>query len=253
MALLLSVIVILLFYSSQVVCQPTIIPLYTCWFYSYRGEIRIINAILGYNSSESTNITLPYGSNNVVLSEHIEAGKDERPTLFLPGLHRFVYSIRINEANAPGALFAWGLVSNQEQEVLSLEFPSSFTQDVQCLTRFSQQCLPEASVFVNFCEDSSYCNGRERCVGGSCLPGTPILCADPTLTCNESARCLPASTGAPSEAPTQEDTVGTPGNEEPVDHAEPSILYGNIAVILIILVFCGSVLFVVSRKGRRWG
>lgn len=291
MTLSLSIIfIVLLSYSSYVNCQTGITPLYSCWFYTYREQLRIINVVLGYNSTEVVNVTLPQDTTtNFVLSSHVEGGANERPTLFLPGLHRFVYTVRINETVAVGATFLWGLFDMEAtQKTVEVAFPEDFTDALQCNTRFNQQCTPEASVFPNFCEDSLYCNGRERCEGGICLPGIPIVCGAPPPPCNESTRCLPANTtqsptstptiittntptGSPTSvitskpptvAPTAAQTTPPPSGSptiintttEPptVEIVEPAILYGNLTVILIIIVFCVSVVFIASKKRRRW-
>ncbi|MGQ0508365.1 MAG: Kelch repeat-containing protein [Myxococcaceae bacterium] len=42
------------------------------------------------------------------------------------------------------------------------------------------------------CADATYCNGTETCQGGSCTPGTPVVCTDPglhdVLTCDEAGK-----------------------------------------------------------------
>jgi hypothetical protein len=57
-------------------------------------------------------------------------------------------------------------------------------------------CLPKACAADAECDDGNVCNGTERCLGGRCALGAPLVCDD-SDACTESV-CLPDAGGCES-------------------------------------------------------
>lgn len=153
-----------------------VIPVVTCWSTSYNpepGVLRGRNVILGYKSNLTTATFLPSNLTQTIRSSSLGFGPSDRLaatgfTLFANGTQRFstsdvtaaffVYGARFLEWNVNGTTTGYVNISLLDD---SLECRKVFGGS-SCLVT-SAFAIGSSSGFDTFCEDGSYCNGKETC------------------------------------------------------------------------------------------
>ena len=225
---LLAPFVFLLVYVAHT--QPTVVPVFTCWYADFDPSNHAINLIFGANNTGSSPVTLPVNLTNDIIG-NVSVLQPSSPVItmtFSPGLSPYilvvsdVYHFFILGSDSDNASVQWIINGSSIVSVTSAMLTSSTRCSYQpALANNCPTWIPY------FCGDESYCNGHEICfpsvsgsMSGSCLSTTElIVCNSSNLVCSDTAQaCVPTEapieviTGEPTEVPTSAPTElpGTP-------------------------------------------
>ncbi len=245
MTILLSLIAVLFIANSNVYANTPLTPQLSCWFNSYDNQTRNTHLVIGYENTALTN-TLIYVQQSSTTDplKNIITPLDyngRQQDLFRTGVHPFDFEIidRLQILQS-GSTISWSLGT----VVLSIH-ASDLTQDNLCQAKYPNNC----PLWIrNFCNDASYCNGRETCTPkfvrqlsqeryGVCQAALRTVSCEPGTRCDESLLgCVQPPTNNPTASPTEQPTTA-----ETTQETEPAITTLNpITVECNINLECAS-------------
>src|ERR1700761_7875297 len=255
--------------THDIIVSGSIQPMFNCWFLTYhRGEKeveynydRIIhrkNIIFGYTSSFNTRQVIDITHRNIRTGNNTGINvvypleyNNQQSSMFFPGNSPYALIIRdtFNILKHRDGRIHW-IINDKTATVTEKDIRS----DTQCYNKYSQSC---STLIDGFCEDNSYCNGREVCYPnldndytGQCMKTTEVivcdnidmLCNDTTLNCTYNNHDTvivtqqPTNTYTPTERPTTISVVVLP-TEEPTTET-PDFICSNTADCIGYNSFC---------------
>ncbi len=161
-------------------------PRYTCWFDKY--DEKKIGIVWGFENKREEEYIIPVTdelSLGVILSDlplnvmnpsKLVYHNNKRPIVFPHGNHKTSFVTYYDESGGGGDTIIWTLGYKSAK----FEYKNSLKNEMRCHVKLRSEC----PIWIdNFCEDSSYCNGREQCFSilgtttGQCIPAfEPIKC-----------------------------------------------------------------------------
>lgn len=208
-------------YIQQDGAQVT--PLFSCWFLTYNTNtpdsnnvvVSYKNIILGYSSSYSDTQIIGVTNSNINASSinNIQPMEfnGQQPTVFIT--NGSDYSIVINDIDhVLDSLTTNNFISWNINNITVTVRNSDLTEETRCITKYPTSC---STTVDHFCEDSSYCNGREICYQslsdpnlGTCTQTTEVIACNSNSYCNDTTKtCDLIITDSPTISPTNTPTT----------------------------------------------
>jgi len=179
--------------TESIIGNGSLKPLFTCWFTTYVNERRYRNAVMGYDNTFASRVTVIQGNgdNKLFIEDLVDV--TTAPASFSVGLRPLEFVIPMV------SVIDWLLDGTQLLVTLA-----TLDDSTMCHHLYNQTCGGGASSFAHFCEDDSFCNGEEVCAlhNNSCVSNTSA-CID--QACSEDPpRCIPTLTPTiqPTTVPT---------------------------------------------------